>query len=108
MTSCTNYKALVMQTLRNMQGTKYSGHEWYTYLSTIFEDLGMVSNTICKGIFIWKQDDILAYLILATDDILFATISAKEIHSLETEFHTYSSFPMQKGNELSFLNFRII
>ena len=65
----------------------------------------MVSNTISKGIFIWKQDDILAYLILATDDILFATISAKEIHSLETEFHTYSSFPMQKVMSYRFLTF---
>ena len=68
----------------------------------------MVANTICKGIFIWKQDDILAYLILATDDILFATNTTKAVHLLETAFHKYFSFTMRKGSELSFLNFRII
>ena len=66
----------------------------------------MVSNTISKGIFIWKQDDILAYLILATDDILFATNTAKVVHLLDTVFHKYFSFTMR--TELSFLNFRII
>ena len=50
--SCTDWKVLVMQTLCNMQGTKDT------------RGLGIVSNTIYKGIFIWQQDDILSYLIL--------------------------------------------
>ena len=70
-----------------MQGTKDGGYEWYTLLSTIFDDLGIVSNNICKDIFIWKQYDILAYLILANDDIIFVTSSAKIVLLLETSFH---------------------
>lgn len=66
-----------MQTLRNMQGTKDT------------RGLGIVSNTICKGIFIWKQDDTLSYLILANDDIIFATNSTETVHLLETTFHTF-------------------
>ena len=67
-----------------------------------------MSDTICKNLFIFKQNDILAYLILATDDILLATNTAKAVHLLETAFHKYFSFTMGKGTDLSFLNFRII
>ena len=41
-----------MQTLRNLQGTKDTGHEWYQLLSKICLNLGMVLNTIYKGIFV--------------------------------------------------------
>ena len=74
----------------------------------MFEDLGIVSNTMFKGIFIWKQDDILAYLILVTDDTMFATNSAKAEYFVETAFHKYVSYTMRKGNDISFLNFRTI
>ena len=94
-----------MQTLRNIQGIKDTGHEWYKLLSTIFEDVGMVANTICKDIFIWKQDDILAYLILATDDILFTTNTTKAVHLLETAFHIFFLLPCAKVLSFYFLTF---
>ena len=47
-----NWKELYMQTIGNMQGTKYAGHEWYKYLFQIFLYLSMVANTICKGVFV--------------------------------------------------------
>ena len=34
--TCHDWKQLVLQTLRNLQGTKYAGHEWYQLLSNIF------------------------------------------------------------------------
>ena len=34
--TCHDWKQLVLQTLRNLQGTKDAGHEWYQLLSKIF------------------------------------------------------------------------
>ena len=85
--SCDDWKQLVMQTLRNLQGTKDAGHEWYQLLSKIFHNLGMTPNTMCKGVFVWKNIDSQkhdhGYLILATDDILLATNSTKATMLLE-------------------------
>ena len=76
-----------MQILRNLHGTKDSGHEWYQLLSKIFHNVGMTHNTMCKGVFVWKhidsQEHDHGYLILATDNILLATNSTKATMLLE-------------------------
>ena len=39
LTKCKDSKELVMQSLRNIQGTKDEGFEWYQLLAKIFRDL---------------------------------------------------------------------
>ena len=41
-------KEFVIQSLRNIQGTKYAGFEWYQLLAKIFTDLEWKLNTVCK------------------------------------------------------------
>ena len=50
---CKNCKEFVMQSLRNIQGTKDAGFEWYQLLSKIFTDLGWKPNTVCKGVWVY-------------------------------------------------------
>ena len=67
---CRNSKKLVIQSLRNIQGTKYACFEWYQLLAKIFKDLGWKANSVCKGVWVYLKNDVKAYLLLATDDIL--------------------------------------
>ena len=64
-------KALVMQSLRNIQGTKDAGVKWFQLLARMFRDLGWKPNATCKGVWTNSGDNENAYLILATDDILY-------------------------------------
>ena len=91
-----------------MQGTKDAGYEFYQFLSKVLLDIGMVSNTICKGVFVRRNNTMLSFLLLATDDMSFATNSSVAVQQLETEFKKYFAFTCKRGTELSFLNFRII
>ena len=59
-----NWKKLVLQTLRNMQGTKDAGYEFYLLFSNVFLDLEMVANTLCKGVFIWRNNKILLFFVV--------------------------------------------
>ena len=59
-----------METMRNIQGTKNAGYEWYQLLARIFRDLGMKLNSTCKGIWLWILDGEKHYLALTTFDIL--------------------------------------
>ena len=68
---CKNSKELIMQSLRNIQGTKDAGYEWYQLLASIFNELEWKPNTTYKGVVVYIKDDITAYINLATDDILF-------------------------------------
>ena len=51
----------------------------------------MTPNTVCKGVFVWKNIDDQkhdhGYLILATDDMLLATNSTKATMLLEKELY---------------------
>ena len=77
-----------MQTLRNLQETKDAGHEWYQLLLNIFLNLGMIPNTMCKGVFFEKDGEETkhGYLILATDNILLVTNATKASTLLDQEF----------------------
>ena len=91
-----------------MQGTKDAGCEFYQLLTKSFLHLEMVANTMCKGVFAWRDNIILSFLTLATDDMLFATNSPGTAKQLETEFKKFFAYIFSKGTKLSFLNFRII
>ena len=75
-----------MQTMRNIQGTKDAGYEWYQLLTGIFRNLGMKPNSTFKGIWIWILDKEKNYLTLATDDILIASSTNKSLQILKAEF----------------------
>ena len=62
-----------MQTLRQLQGTKDAGNQWYQLLVKLFESLGMKVNSTCRGIWHWSYEGIQSILCLATDDMLFCT-----------------------------------
>ena len=110
--SCKDWKKLEVQTLRNLQETKYAGHELYQLLSNIFLNLGMIHNTMCKGVFVWKNIDgeetKHGYLILVTDNILLVTNATKASTLLDQEFDRYFAYTKRDSTEIFFLNFRII
>ena len=101
-------KELVMQTLRNLQGTKDAGHHWYMLLVKIFKKLGMKPNLVCRGVWHWEFEDVKCILTLATDDMILATTHPRALDILLTEFSKYFEYTTRKGSELSFLNYRII
>ena len=68
---CKNSKELVMQSLRNIQGIEDAGFEWYQLLANIFTNLGWKPNTVCKGVWVYLKNNQTAYLILATDNMLY-------------------------------------
>ena len=103
-----NAKELVMQTLRNLQGTKDAGFEWYRLLAQIFKELGWKANTVCKGVWVYLNNNVKAYLILATDDILYLSKSQEPLDALLQRFDDFFSYTIKRGTELQFLNFRII
>ena len=83
---CRNSKELVMQSLRNIQGTKDAGFEWYQLLAKIFKDLGWKANSVCKGVWVYLKNDVKAYLLLATDDILYMSKSEGPLDALMDRF----------------------
>ena len=97
-----------MQSLRNIQGTKDAGFEWYQLLAKIFTDLGWKPNTVCKGVWVYLKNNQTAYLILATDDILYMSTHEVPLQELLDKFGDFFSFKIKRGIELQFLNFRII
>ena len=94
--------------MQNIQGTKDAEYEFYQLLSKVFLDLEMVTNTICIGVFVWRNNKMLSFLTLAKYDTIFATDSHDAIKQLKTEFKKYFVYTFSKRTELSFLNFRII
>ena len=68
-----HHKDLVMQTLRQIQGTKDAGNKWYGLLVKIFTKLGIKVNSTCRGVWHWDYDGIKSIICLTTDDILFGT-----------------------------------
>ena len=94
--------------MQNIQGTKDAEYEFYQLLSKVFLDLGIVTTTICKEVFVWCNNKMLSFLTLAKDETIFATNSHDAIKQLKTEFKKYFVYTSSKGTELSFLNFRII
>ena len=97
-----------MQSLRNIQGTKYAGFEWYQLLVNIFTDLGWKPNTVYKGVWVYLKTDQTTYLILATDDILYMSKHEQPLKQLLDKFRECFSFEIKRGIELQSLNFRII
>ena len=77
---------LVMQTLRDLQGTKDAGNHWYMLLVKIFRDLGMKPNSVCRGIWHWHHKEGEAILCLATDDMLLGSTNVKLYELLLVEF----------------------
>lgn len=62
-----------MQRGRGVEGTKDAGHVWYTLLSLILvKDVNMAPATSNKGLFYWKEQEHIVYLVLAKYDILLA------------------------------------
>ena len=98
-----------MKTLRGLKGRKDAGRFWYKLLYKILVNiLGMVPCSTCKGLFSWRKDGHQALLCLATDDILFASTSPTLWDTLLITFHQYFEYTTQTGDELAFLNYRII
>ena len=97
-----------MQSLRNIQGTKDEGFERCQLLANIFTELGWKPNTVCKGVWVSLKNNQTAYLILATDDILYMSKHKEPLQELLDKFGDFFSFNIKRGIELQFLNFRII
>ena len=105
---CKKSKELVMQSLRNIQGTKDTDFEWNQLLAKIFTDLGWKPNTICKGVWVYLKNNQTTYLTLATNDILYMSKHEEPLKELLDKFGDFFSFKVKRGIELQFLNFRII
>jgi len=86
---CQNSKELVMQSLRNIQGTKYASFEWYQLLAKIFFDLGWKPNAVCNGVWVHLKNNQTAYLILATDDILYMSKHEQPLKQLLDKFEDF-------------------
>ena len=95
-----NIKELVMQSLRNIQGTKDVGFEWYQLLEKIFTDLGWKPNTTCKDVCVYLKNNQTAYLILATDNILYMSKHEEPLQELLDKFGDFFSFKIKRGIEL--------
>ena len=105
---CKNSNEFVMQLLRNIQGKKGAGFEWYQLLAKIFRDLGWKANSVCKGVWVYLKDPVIAYLILAIDDMLYMSTSEDSLDELLNRFGDFFSFTVKRGTELGFLIFKII
>ena len=100
---------MIMQTIRGMQGTKDAAAEWYRLLSLIITKcMKMIPATGNHGLFTYKEDNKLAFLALATDDMLLATTFKEFYDKLRSTFDTYFAYTTCEGPVLSFLNYRII
>lgn len=58
-----------------MQITKDTGFELYQLLANILIEAGWKPNTVNGGVWVYLKKDVTAYLILATDDILYMSKS---------------------------------
>ena len=79
-----------MQSLRNIQGTKDAGYEWYQLLEKIFTDLGWKLNTVCKSVWVYLKNNQTSYLILTTDDILYMSKHEEPLQELLDKFGNFS------------------
>ena len=86
-----------MHSLRNIQGTKDAGFEWYQLLANIFSDLGWKPNTVCKGVWVCLKNNQTLYLILATDDILYMSKNEEPLQELLNKFGDFFSFKIKRG-----------
>ena len=72
----------------------------------------MIPNTMCKGVFVWKnidgEENKHGYLILATYNMILATNSKRASTRLEQTFDRYFTYTKRDDTEISFLNFRVI
>ena len=93
-----------MQSLRNIQGTKDAGYEWYQLLVRIFVELGWKPNSTCRGVWVYIKDDVTAYINMATDDILYMSRSMGPLDKLLNRFGDFFSFIVKRGTELQFLS----
>ena len=92
-----------------MQGTKDAGVEWYKLLSLILiKDMNIIPAIGNKGLFIYIKGDKTAFVALATDDILLATLFTGFYDKMRESFDTYFAYTTCKGSVLHFLNYRII
>ena len=97
-----------MQSLQNIQGTKDAGFEWHQLLARVFKYLGMKPNSTCKGVWVWMHKKEKAYLALATDNILYMSTSEEPLNILLEKFSHFFVYEVRRGNEILFLNYRII
>ena len=56
----------------------------------------------------YLENNIIAYLIFATDDISYISKSETPLDKILDRFGDFFFFKVKKGTELQFLNFRII
>jgi hypothetical protein len=100
-----NYKDLLIQVLKQIQGTKDARKQWCGLLVRIFiKTLKMKACTINKGVFIWMyKEKQFCILTLCTDNDLFFLKTREPFMIMLAEFKRY-----RKGSKLAFLNFRII
>ena len=97
-----------MQSLRNIQGTNDAGYEWYQLLVRIFTELEWKPNSTYGGAWVYIKDGVTAYMNLATDDMLYMSISKGPLNQVLNRFGDFFSFKIKRGTALQFLNFKII
>ena len=105
---CRNSKELIMQSLRNIQGTKDAGYEWFQLLAKIFDELSWKPNSTCKGVWVYIKDNITAYINLVTDDIIYMSRSEGALNKLLNRFSDFFSLKVKTGTEQQFLNYILI
>ena len=69
--------------------------------------LGMVPSTSNKDLIYWKHKNHVAYIGLATDDILISASHSDMYDILKSTFTTYFEFTFSSDSVLYFLNYRI-
>ena len=97
-----------MQSLPNIQRTKNSVYEWYQLLVRMFTELEWKPNSTCGGVWVYIKDGVTVYMNLATDDMLYMSISKGPLNQVLNRFGDFFSFKIKRGTALQFLNFKII
>lgn len=110
-------KDLVIQCLRNIQGTKDAGNDWYNLLSGLFLNIVMIRRSSDHGFYSWTFTGDEVYKVqrpcqsligLATDDILILTNNKILYDRLQYEFKNLFKFTSQDSEVIKLLNFVII
>lgn len=98
----------VVQLLVYMQGTKPASREFNILLAHLLAQVDIYPTSINSGVFVIVENKDIMFLAIETDDILVCTNSSSLEKKIMTQIQSAFKVTVQEGDEISFLNYRII
>ena len=98
----------VVQLLVYMQGTKPASREFNILLAHLLAQINIYPTSIDSGVFVIVEEQDIMFLAIETDDILVCTNSEQLEHKIMKQIQSAFKVTVQKGDVISFLNYRII